>query len=202
MDLRSDTYFCVDCVHLTDLAASVQHRHLLRRGDPALEVLGMGIEPVELVRANVRRPAKSLLDCATQSPARLTDVVKIALLLRGTRDRLGRQPIEEFLLDMIPDPRRREPLNGGDWAARSERFLCARKLVPLSARDRCLLDSLTLLRWLGDLRSGAALVFGVKLNPFAAHCWVQADDLVLNDRLENVAAFTPIRAISCSGATQ
>lgn len=202
MDLRSDTYFCLDSEHLADLTASVQHRHLLGRSDPRLEALGMANEPVELVRADVRSPAKSLVDSATQSPPRLTDVVTVALLLRSTRYRLGRQPIEECLSDFLSDPRRRGLDNGSGWAVWSERFLHARKLVPLQAWDRCLLDSLTLLRWLGELRSGAALIFGVKLNPFAAHCWVQADDVVLNDRLENVAAFTPVRIISCSGATQ
>jgi hypothetical protein len=35
-------------------------------------------------------------------------------------------------------------------------------------------------------------VIGVKLNPFAAHCWLQVGDVVLNDLPERVAAFTPI----------
>lgn len=38
----------------------------------------------------------------------------------------------------------------------------------------------------------ASLVIGVKLDPFAAHCWVQNGDSLLNDRLERVRLFTPI----------
>jgi len=41
----------------------------------------------------------------------------------------------------------------------------------------------------------ASLVIGVKLDPFAAHCWVQSGPLLLNDRLERVRLFTPILAI-------
>lgn len=202
MDLRSDSYFCLESEDLAALAASVQDRQLLERGDPRLEALGMSDEPVELVRAHIRPPVKSLVDAAPPSPPRVADIVAIALLLRNTRYRLVRQPVEECLSELIHDPRRTRLRNGGDGLSWSERFLRARKLVPLRARDQCLLDSLALLRWLGDLRSGAALVFGVKLNPFAAHCWVQADDLVLNDRLDNVAAFTPLLMIPCSPATQ
>jgi hypothetical protein len=45
------------------------------------------------------------------------------------------------------------------------------------------------------------LVFGAKLNPFAAHCWVQLEDVVLNDRTDNVAVFTPVGVIRCSADT-
>ena len=45
----------------------------------------------------------------------------------------------------------------------------------------------SLLRRLGPHRSGVALLFGAKLDPFAAHCWVQSSDLVLNDRIETRA---------------
>lgn len=204
MDARSDTYFCLDSAHLAHLIGSAQHRHLLEPGDPRLETLGIANEPIELVRADVQPARKSLVDSAAPTAPRLSDVIAIGLLLRDTRDRLRRQPIEECLSDILRNPQR-SALNdrsGDDRAARSERFLRARKLVPVRSRDRCLLDSLALLRWLGNSVRGAALVFGVKLNPFAAHCWVQADELVLSDRLETVAAFTPVRILSCSDATQ
>lgn len=40
-----------------------------------------------------------------------------------------------------------------------------------------------------------SLVFGVKTAPFEAHCWVQDDDLVLNDTVERVRIFTPILVV-------
>jgi hypothetical protein len=73
-------------------------------------------------------------------------------------------------------------------------------MVP--AGTNCLLDSLALLRWLGPARDGACLVFGVKLDPFAAHCWLQTDAMLLNDRTEHVRRFEPVRVIRCSAPTR
>lgn len=72
-------------------------------------------------------------------------------------------------------------------------FAAARPMVPLATC--CLLDSLSLLRFLARRRLFAELVIGVTGEPFAAHCWVQAGDLVLNDTLGHVTAHTRIRVI-------
>jgi len=61
-----------------------------------------------------------------------------------------------------------------------------------TSRDRCLLDALTLMYFLIGRGIRATWVFGVRLEPFRAHCWVQHDNIVLNDTPEHVAAFTPI----------
>jgi hypothetical protein len=41
----------------------------------------------------------------------------------------------------------------------------------------------------------ANLVFAVTTDPFAAHCWAQVDDLVLNDSVGNAQSYTPIRIV-------
>jgi len=41
----------------------------------------------------------------------------------------------------------------------------------------------------------AELVLAVKLQPFAAHAWVQWQDLVVNDRVDAVRDFTPILVV-------
>ena len=65
----------------------------------------------------------------------------------------------------------------------------------LSAHDRCLAKSVALMQAL--LRRGypAELVFGVQDRPFAAHCWVQMDGMVLNDTADHVRTFMPIHAL-------
>jgi hypothetical protein len=78
----------------------------------------------------------------------------------------------------------------------ASRFRRARAWVPI--KPSCLQDSLALHQWLGRYGAGADLVMGVKLDPFAAHCWLQVGDIVLNDLPETVAAFTPILAVQCS----
>lgn len=65
----------------------------------------------------------------------------------------------------------------------------------LSAHDRCLAKSVALMQAL--LRRGypAELVVGVQDRPFAAHCWVQMEGMVLNDTADHVRTFIPIYAL-------
>lgn len=57
---------------------------------------------------------------------------------------------------------------------------------------KCLLRSFLLLRLLRRQGHDAMWVFGVTTWPFAAHCWLQVEDLVLDDELDRIAAYTPI----------
>lgn len=61
-----------------------------------------------------------------------------------------------------------------------------------SAANRCLPRSIALALCLGREGVRADVVIAVKLGPFAAHCWAQIGDQVLNDTPEEVARFTPI----------
>jgi hypothetical protein len=115
----------------------------------------------------------------------LDDVVSVALLLFRMRRLLRSRPIHSLLAEGFAH----EPIKGRPLIDLASRFLAARRLVPI--RRNCLLDSLSLVRWLG----GGRILFGVKLNPFAAHCWVQSEALILNDLIENVAAFTVVRVV-------
>ena len=83
--------------------------------------------------------------------------------------------------------------------AQASRFLAARRYLPV--KPNCLVDSLALMRFLGPLAVGTTLIFGVKLEPFAAHCWVQFDSLLLNDRSDYVERFVPVRTVTCLAAT-
>ena len=38
-------------------------------------------------------------------------------------------------------------------------------------------------------------MFGVQANPLQAHCWVQQDDVVINDAVDVVSQFTPIMSV-------
>jgi hypothetical protein len=56
----------------------------------------------------------------------------------------------------------------------------------------CLFDSLALIHFLAGFRLYPDWVFGVKADPFEAHCWVQSDRIVLNDTVGRVSGFSPI----------
>lgn len=75
----------------------------------------------------------------------------------------------------------------------NRQFARARRLVAIE--PVCLLDSLSLLRFLSRRGLPAKLVFGVMPAPFSAHCWVQAGDIVLNETLSDAQAHTPIRVV-------
>lgn len=59
----------------------------------------------------------------------------------------------------------------------------------------CLFDSLALLNFLASYGVYPTWVFGVRLEPFAAHCWVQYRHYALNEEVEEAANYTPIMAI-------
>lgn len=201
MDERTDSYFLLD-----PSAEAHLHRLLAEQvplsADPGLlDAAGIVDERAEVIRAVHPTAARSLLDREGPPRPALAQTVTAARLVRRIRRRLRSQPIDMILADLqaIGCTRFAE-FEVEDMVARACVFLGARRLVPV-ARN-CLLDSLSLLHWLGRRGTRPALIFGVKLDPFAAHCWVQADDLVINDRVEAIAAFTPVRVIWCSEATQ
>lgn len=70
------------------------------------------------------------------------------------------------------------------------------KLRPLYGRNRlCLFDSLALLEFLSCKGLYPTWVFGVTIEPFQAHCWVQTRGLLLNDTVEAISHYTPIMAV-------
>ncbi len=71
------------------------------------------------------------------------------------------------------------------------------RLRPLfyTLRAACLLDSLTLLHFLSADGICPDWVFGVKTEPFDAHCWVQQGEVLLNDVPDRVRQYSPILVV-------
>ena len=59
-------------------------------------------------------------------------------------------------------------------------------------RGRCLLDSLVLLEFLATFGIHPRWVIGVQVRPFAAHAWLQHEDLLLNATPAFVRPYSPI----------
>jgi len=64
-----------------------------------------------------------------------------------------------------------------------------------SAKDACLRNSLTLLEFLATYDVYPTCVFGVTIEPFAAHAWLQHGPVVLTDPVDDVNRFTPIMVV-------
>ena len=61
--------------------------------------------------------------------------------------------------------------------------------------DQCVPRSLALAHALLDRGIAPSLIFGVRLRPFGAHSWVQVDNLLVNEALDEVRNFTPILVV-------
>ncbi len=70
------------------------------------------------------------------------------------------------------------------------------QLRPFWRRDYlCLFDSLALVEFLHRYDLYPAWIFGVTVEPFAAHCWVQDEHFIYNDTCEAVRHYTPIMMV-------
>lgn len=113
------------------------------------------------------------------------------------RHKLNRTVLSEILNSMAARSRanrlREEPASIGQiW-----RIVAAfdRSGIILGIADQCLIRSLSMLMMLHRVGAAPYLVFGVRTNPFSAHCWIQEGDVVLNDSPEHARLFEPILAI-------
>jgi hypothetical protein len=189
MDLSDDSYFLIDDEAEADFLNLLKNGR--RRSREHALALGQGIG--EAAQAHCNLPPRSLLDEAGRTrSAPLRDIARITLILLKTRRALARVPIAK-IIGAPPRPQRSAARLPAPDIEKATLFLAARRLAPIA--PNCLLDSLALLDWLGAVAEGCSLVFGVKLDPFAAHCWVQNDNLILNDRAEFVSLFTPVRVV-------
>lgn len=66
----------------------------------------------------------------------------------------------------------------------------------LGATDRCLVRGIAATRACRRRGLAAALVFGVRVDPFAAHCWVQLGEEILVGDFDQVRLFTPILTVT------
>jgi len=82
-------------------------------------------------------------------------------------------------------------------------FAKARELTAIFNRLRsffprnylCLYDSLALIEFLARFQLFPTWVFGVKLEPWAAHCWVQEAPFTFNEGAEEAAGYTAVMTI-------
>ena len=136
-------------------------------------------------------PTRDLLDRNRRSSLR--DVVQILAAEISAQRRLRRRPLAEIVEQCRTS---RPPSTLAVQQARSgaERIAAAfeRSGLFLGAADRCLARALAAMIICHARGIYPALVFGVRVNPFAAHSWVQIADSVVVGDFEQVRLFTPI----------
>lgn len=205
LDIERDRYFC-----LSAETAEAFHRWGAREtlDEAALErlarcgILVPGKIDAERRRIRVPSPCHDFgQDHVQNVKARVPDMLWAAFAQRRARITLRRKPLREILA--VLRQRRQSSVSAEPDATESRRIGAAFSAIARLVRsaDQCL--PLALAAWeLCDRRAiNAALVFGVRVDPFAAHCWVQVADAVIVGDLEQVRMFTPILAVPCDRAT-
>lgn len=124
---------------------------------------------------------------------RFREAAEVALLCANARIAVRIRPLQSIVRQV----RTLHQAKGGsvhdDIKALARRFKQHRSLVPLAGK--CLPDSLAFLQFAARRGHFPNLVFGVEAWPFAAHCWVQDGDVVLNDVVDHARSFSPILTI-------
>ncbi|MEO7467651.1 MAG: lasso peptide biosynthesis B2 protein [Sphingobium limneticum] len=97
----------------------------------------------------------------------------------------------QYLRDQRRAGRKVKPKQSANDALDS--FFAARPWFPTPPVCRLDASALCLHLW----RSGhdASLVFGVRIEPFSAHCWAQGEEASLNEPHDQLRQYTPIMAI-------
>lgn len=200
LDLRRDRYVALE------RTLEESFRRLRSASEPALPagadadaLLATGLFRRTCLRvrsqpAPAETPSASLLDEPDTRRPGWVDTLRAWATVAQTRRRLAGQPLLE-IVDRLRESRR-YPRPPGDATATEDAarlFLAARAFVPVPRA--CLLDALAMLDWLGDVAGGVTLVFGVRLDPFGAHCWLQTDRLLLTDAHDTVGMFVPVMSV-------
>lgn len=189
LDVARDAYLCVPGGACGFAGPPGMHRLLPGPLTLRLEAAGLtATAPPTPRRSLPARPVRSIIHQERTSSIGARDVwpaLGALGALRAAQRRSGLGPH----LDIVRDDTRltHDP----------DRVLTAARqfwdlAVWLPFRGECLQRSALLVAWLQKRGLRADWVFGVRLWPFSAHCWVQCDNVCLNDDFERLRAFTPI----------
>ena len=197
LDLCRDRYFSLDGAAADAFTALRTSSDGLSSNEVAETLLATGLftpsdKPSSLLPPQIEVAERDLLEDGAKP--RFKDLFQVLFLLIGYRCAVRHQPLERV---MARHRRLRADRSGTvspvATLALAQRFLRARGLIPI--KPICLHDSLALHDWLATRGAHASLVLGVRLDPFAAHSWVQLGEFVLNDAYDRVTAYTPILVV-------
>ena len=157
--------------------------------DPAI---GKVAEPAVSDEAKVALVEPQLLERPDATGGHFWNLLRAYWAAKWT---LKRRPIKE----VVEGARARKeqaaatakPLDIDRTRALVTAFLFLRPIF-YTAQNACLLDSFTLTGFLALYGVYPDWVFGVKTEPFHAHCWVQQGGYVFNDSPDLVGEFSPI----------
>lgn len=191
LDLSSDRYLCLAGA-VTDPPGPIDWDWLDPSSDLVRRLAEAGLlfdRFVPVDRATPPRPVRSVLHDGGPDRLHPHDLMHAMRALVDVRRALKRPGLSPLL---AAEPRcsvqTDTPQGAPEQAARG----FARILPWLPIDGACLVRSALLFRFLQRRGLKADWVFGVRLWPFAAHCWIQHGEVCLNDDAERLVPYTPI----------
>lgn len=189
LDLAADSYLCLPS-GTADLIRDTDGAPILGAGvvGRALAEAGLLVDrPRPHVPLPPPLPTRTVIH---ERPARAASLLDWRAALAATAEMRRLRPgagVEAYLAGAADDGIERMP----DRVAEAARTFW--RIAPwLPIEGECLVRSALLMRFLRRRGLRADWVFGVRLFPFMAHCWVQIGDQCLNDDVERLTAYSPI----------
>lgn len=215
LDLKDDQYVGVPDGNVTDLADLVagwppqEEQRAITMAENQKEEVSDALEGLlskniivensfiypEPALTSTSAPQRAVIDGYENVPykIRLRDIVNICWAARLSKSLLRRRSlaqVAERFRKRLPHER-----NSPFDIQRVKRVVAVfNRLRPLifDTRDECLFHSLAAAEFLRHYNIFPNWVFGVRMNPFGAHCWLQKDEWVINDTPENVCIYQSI----------
>ena len=191
LDVDGDAYFCLTD-SAPDLSREAQGEVVIRSDDLGAVLAAAGLAQSLRPRAEPASPLPSLpVETIIHDAGAMLDgaclrtALGVLLDVHQAQRSAGLRPY----LAMAPGP----DAGARDHQAVLKAAAAFWRFSPLLPIDgACLLRSAMLISHLRRCGLAADWVFGVRLWPFMAHCWVQSESVCLNDDVERLSAFTPI----------
>lgn len=207
LDMKRGTYFGLDPDQTGMLRHALDDPTEASAPPVAAELIGVGLLTTSrsasktFLPPSTHAPETSLLPLIDTPPRISTArVVRFFATCSSVALRLKLRPLEHSLSHLTQRKSRVRTHFATDASHLDQARDLTRAFIHLrplayAARNRCLLDSLTLAEFLASYGIRATCIFGVRANPFEAHCWVQIGSHVVNETPEMAQRYAPILSV-------
>lgn len=193
LDIDQDRYFCLppslECAFHAFLHTDCRDPHHLSK------LIALGVLVDDAGRddrpSRLRPPLHSLPETDTTPAIPFVAIAAAAIRIEAAKWRQHRRSLRARL-DAVHNIAVADTDDASICRLSRYAHIFQRAGLLTSTRDSCLPCSMMLTKFLRRRGFAARLAIGVSGRPFAAHSWVQIDDMVINDTADNIAQFTPI----------
>jgi hypothetical protein len=173
---------------VANLANALVNAGLLATAPPSDEPLACRTHRLDLQSVECAYPRKGI--------PRLRHSVAFARAFRWAKRSIDSRDLYSIVREIECEKSQLAPAEA-DKAQAVESVSAFRRLRPyvFAAKDQCLMHALALTKFLMLSGTSPTWIIAVRPRPWAAHSWVQLDNLVLDSNPEEINGYTPILAV-------